>query len=153
MLGLTTAARYLARGPLCDRLERIFVSGLGLSLSERLWPGFPPCQLAGMPELDWLWCQEHEPYLWEELRRFLEHPHPKQARFHWLLPDWSPPPSNPVPAGAALYLGRELTAASLRERQGRELFPGLLQSPQADILRTFRRKVGLDNSRARSAPE
>ncbi len=143
LMATLSARRCLEHGPLKDRLERIFVAGLALSVSGRLWPGMPPWSRLGMRKLDWSWCREQEAFLWQELRRFLLHPLPGKPEFEWLLPD--PPASSfqPIPKGAALFLGEKLLADPDRQDDPLERVNDLLGKGLPDILRTFRRKAGL----------
>jgi hypothetical protein len=140
----TTAVRYAVHGPVRDRLERVFVAGLGMCLSDHLWPRGFPWQHAGMPELDWLWCQEHGAHLWEEVRRFLEHPFPKLACFRWLLPDQEAGAASPIPAKATLFLGKRLLGDACQETNFNQCWSTLLKAGHPEIVRTFRRRVGLE---------
>jgi hypothetical protein len=99
-----------------------------------------------MQKLDWAWCRENEVFLWEELKTFLIHPIPGQPRFEWLLPD--PPPSrlSPVPKGGSLFLGKALFESSLDDQAFHHEIYDLLRTGLPDILRAFRRKVGLENT-------
>jgi hypothetical protein len=144
VMAVMLAHRCLRQGPLRDRLERIFVGGLALSSCGRMWPRQAPWARLGMRKLDWAWCREHEAFLWEELRRFLLHPFPKQPAFRWLLPD---PPESPgclIPKGASLFLGERLLEEPNHEHEGSRQVKALLGKDLPGILRTFRKKVGLD---------
>jgi hypothetical protein len=145
-MAMMLAHRCLRNGPLRDRLERIFVGGLALSSCGRVWPRHAPWERLGMRRLDWAWCREHEAFLWEELRRFLLHPSPKQPLFRWLLPDPSPgSPDSLIPKGASLFLGEGLFDNPFDDQEPCEQVNGLLGKSLPDILRTFRKKVGLDS--------
>jgi len=144
VMATTLAHRCIRQGPLRDRLERIFVGGLALSLSRGLWPHQAPWERLGMRKLDWAWCREHEDFLWEELRRFLLHPSPKQPVFRWLLPDPPESPDSPIPKGASLFLGESLLENAIDIQGPCEQVNSLLGKSLPDILRTFRKKVGLD---------
>jgi hypothetical protein len=146
VMAMMLAHRCLRQGPLRDRLERIFVGGLALSICGRVWPHHKPWERIGMHKLDWDWCREHEAFLWEELRRFLLHPSPKQRVFRWLLPDPSRSPDAPIPRGASLFLGESLFENPFHNREPRKQVNSLLTKSLPDILRTFRRKVGLDRN-------
>jgi hypothetical protein len=98
-----------------------------------------------MRKLDWAWCREHEAFLWEELRRFLLHPSPKQPAFRWLLPDSPGSPDSPIPKGASLFLGESLFDNPFDSQEPCEQVNRLLGKSFPDILRTFRKKVGLDS--------
>jgi hypothetical protein len=139
------AHRCLRLGPLRDRMERAFVAGAALHACAAIWPHQAPWERLGMPKLDWDWCREHEPFLWEELRRFLLHPAPGQPAFRWLLPDGPASPDSPVPRGACLFLGESLFSGPPDRRKNCPQVNHLLASTRADILRMFRRKSGLDS--------
>ncbi len=145
LMATILARRCLEQGSLKDRLERIFVAGLALSMAGRLWPGLSPWRRLGMRRLDWSWCCEHEAFLWEELRRFLLHPSRGNPAFGWLLPDHRASPTQPIPAGAALFLGESLLAEPVALDDPFQKVNGLLGKSRPDILRTFRRKVGLES--------
>jgi hypothetical protein len=145
LMALTTTRRGLTHGPLRDRLERIFVSGLALSACAGLFPDQAPWERLGMQRLDWTWCREHEAFLWEELRRFLLHPDPREPAFRWLLPEPTPSQDSPIPAGAALFLGEGLFRQPCDARDARRQVQEMLEKSLPDIVRTFRRKAGLDN--------
>jgi len=145
VMAMMLAHRCLRQGPLRDRLERIFVGGLALSSCGRVWSRQAPWERLGMRKLDWAWCREHEAFLWEELRRFLLHPSPKQPVFRWLLPDSPESPDSPVPKGASLFLGESLFENPFDDHEPCEQVNGLLGKSLPDILRTFRKKVGLDS--------
>jgi hypothetical protein len=145
VMAMMLAHRCLRQGPLRDRLERIFVGGLALSSCGRVWSHQAPWERLGMRKLDWAWCHEHEAFLWEELRRFLLHPSPKQPVFRWLLPDSPESPDSPIPKGASLFLGESLFENPFDDQEPCEQVNGLLGKSLPDILRTFRKKVGLDS--------
>ena len=145
VMAMMLAHRWHRQGPLRDRLERIFVGGLALSSCGRVWPRHTPWETLGMPKLDWAWCREHEAFLWGELRRFLLHPSPKQPFFRWLLPDFPEAPDSPIPKGASLFLGQDLFAKHFDNQEPCEQVNSLLGKSLPDILRTFRKKVGLDS--------
>jgi hypothetical protein len=126
-------------------LERIFVAGLALSSCARIFPGQAPWERLGMRKLDWTWCHEHEAFLWEELRRFLLHPSPRQPVFRWLLPDQPASPDSPIPKGASLFLGESLFKDASNDQEACQQLNDLLGKTLPDVLRTFRRKVGLDS--------
>lgn len=98
-----------------------------------------------MRKLDWSWCREHEAFLWEELRRFLLHPSPGNPAFRWLLPDHSESPVPPIPRGAALFLVQSLLTAPPEDGGPLPKINDLLGKSLPEILRTFRRKVGLES--------
>jgi hypothetical protein len=145
VMALVTARRGLTHGPLRDRLERIFVSGLALSVCAGLFPDQAPWETLGMQRLDWTWCREHEAFLWEEMRRFLLHPDPRCPQFRWLLPGATPSQDAPIPAGAALFLGQGLFRQPWDAREARRQVQEMLDKSLPDIVRTFRRKTGLEN--------
>jgi len=145
VMAVMLAHRCLRQGPLRDRLERIFVSGLALSTCGRLWPRQATWERLGMRKLDWAWCREHEAFLWEELRRFLLHSSPRQPVFRWLLPDSPESPDSPIPKGASLFLGHDLFSEPFDDQEPCKHVNGLLGKSLPDILRTFRKKVGLDS--------
>lgn len=145
VMAMMLAHRCLRHGPLRDRLERLFVGGLALSSCERVWPRHAPWQRLGMKNLDWAWCREHQAFLWEELRRFLLHPSPKQPVFQWLLPNPPESPNSPIPKGASLFLGQSLFENPTDDQEPGKQVNSLLDKSLPDILRTFRRKVGLDS--------
>jgi len=145
VMAMMLARRCLRQGPLRDRLERIFVGGLALSSCRRVWPRHAPWERLGMRKLDWVWCREHEAFLWEEMRRFLLHPSPKQPVFRWLLPDPPGSPNSPIPKGASLFLGESLFENPFDKQEPRRQIDSLLGKSLPDILRTFRKKVGLDS--------
>jgi hypothetical protein len=144
LMAMMLACRCLERGSLKDRLERIFVGGLALSSCRSLWPRQAPWVRLGMPKLEWAWCREHEAFLWEELRHFLLHPSPTKPEFRWLLPD--PPESRGslIPHGASLFLGEALFDDLIKTHEAPGQVKALLGKALPEILRTFRRKVGLD---------
>jgi hypothetical protein len=98
-----------------------------------------------MRRLDWAWCSEHEAFLWDELRRFLLHPSPKQADFRWLLPDHPGSLASPIPRGACLFLGESLFEHPHDDCQFLLQINILLNKSLPDIVRAFRKKVGLDS--------
>jgi hypothetical protein len=126
-------------------LERIFVAGVALCSCRGFWPGQAPWERLGMRKLDWVWCREHEPFLWEELRRFLLHPSPGVPVFRWLLPDHPESPDPPIPKGASLYLGESLFSSPSDDDKPGQRVDDLLGKSRPDIQRTFRRKVGLES--------
>lgn len=149
VMAMAAAHRCRWQGALKDRLERIYVAGLALWACARIWPLQTPWQQLGMAKLDWSWCREHQAFLWGELTRFLLHPTPKLALFRWLLPDPEPCPASPIPKGAALFLGRNLfedlpDQGELDQRTG-----NLLCKSRPDIVRSFRRRAGLDSGENR----
>ena len=85
-LALFTAERVRLRGPLRDRLERMYVLGLALWVCGLLAPELPFHRQAGMSPLDERWCTEHEPYLWSRVREFLIRPDPAQGPFSLASP-------------------------------------------------------------------
>ena len=146
-MGVMSAHRCRLLGALKDRLERIFVAGVALRACATIWPREAPWVRLGMRKLDWAWCREHEPFLWEELRRFLLHPDPKQSCFQWLLPDPPPSPGRLIPKGASLFLGEGLFRQTEPPEDAADpcrQASDLLCTDLPDILRTFRRKVGLE---------
>jgi len=145
VMAMMSAHRCLGQGPLRDRVERIFVAGLALCSCSRLWPRQAAWERLGMRKLDWAWCHEHEAFLWEELRRFLLHPSPRQPAFRWLLPDHPASPDSPIPKGASLFLGESLFEDLFDDRETCRQVNALLGKSLPDILRTFRKKVGLES--------
>jgi len=151
LMAMMTAHRCQMRGALKDRLERIYVAGLALWTSGRIWPTQSPWQQLGMERLDWSWCQEHEAFLWDELKRFLLHPSPKIPYFQWLLPDQEPSPGWPVPKGGSLFLGKRLFEESYDDGNLRQPVSDILCRGRPDIVRAFRRKSGLESNENRFA--
>ena len=145
VMAMMLAHRCLRQGLLRDRLERIFVGGLALSFCGRAWHRYTPWERLGMRNLDWAWCCEHEAFLWEELRRFLLHPSPKQPVFRWLQPDPPESSDSPIPKGASLFLGQSLFENPTDDQEPCKQINNLLDKGLPDILRTFRKKVGLDS--------
>jgi hypothetical protein len=142
-LALFTAERIRLRGPLRDRLERMYVLGLALSVCGLLGPELPFHRQAGMSRLDERWCTEHEPYLWSRVREFLACPHPSQGPFLWLLPPDGRPRPGPIPEGAPLYLGRRLfDGMPSKGSPGRQEILDLLQADHGEIHQSFRIKAG-----------
>jgi len=142
-LALFLAARYLRRGRQRDRLERIFVLGLALSVCERLWPNRSFAEHAGLPSLDARWCAEHEPYLWGRVRDLLTGTEPDRNVHRWLLPRGGGAFQGPIPPGASLYVGRSLFR-DLAAHGGPH--PGevndLLGAGLEEILQAFRERTG-----------
>jgi hypothetical protein len=151
LMAMMKAHRYRIRGALKDRLEQIYVAGLALCTSGRIWPNQYPWQQLGMERLDWSWCLEHEAFLWDELKRFLLHPTPKTPHFQWLLPDQQPTPDCPIPRGASLFLGKRLFEESYNDGNARQTVSDLLCRGRPDIVRVFRRKTGLESNENRFA--
>lgn len=145
-MAMMSAHRCLRMGALRDRLERAYVGGAALHACAEIWPRQPPWDRLGMTKMDWDWCREHEPFLWEELRRFLLHPAPGQLPFRWLLPDAPAASGSPIPRGACLFLGKSLFSGPADGRRKGLRINDLLGNSRADILRMFRRKAGLDSN-------
>jgi len=132
VLALVLAARVRLRGPVLDRLERVYVLGLGLFACRLLWPGRP----------------QHADYLWSGIRAFLTHPSPRQGPFRWLFPSPAPHRQGPIPAGAPLYVGSELFPAPGRAGAGPPAgLADLLSAPREEILRAFRVRTGAEPQR------
>jgi hypothetical protein len=149
VMAALAAHRYRMRGTLKDRLERIYVAGLALWTCGTLWPGQAPWEQLGMRKLDWSWCCEHETFLWEELKRFLLHPSPRLPFFRWLLPDRHPSSACPIPRGGALFLGKALFEQSFTGGELQGHVNELLCKAIPEIVRTFRRKAGLESGENR----
>jgi hypothetical protein len=145
LMAMMTAHRCRIRGALKDRLERIYVAGLALWTSGRIWPEPSPWHQLGMEKLDWSWCQEHEAFLWDELRRFLLHPSRTNPQFRWLLPDQQPSSGCPIPKGGSLFLGKRLFEEPYNDGNLRKSVSDVLCREHSAIVRTFRRKSGLEN--------
>jgi hypothetical protein len=149
LMAMMTAHRCRIRGALRDRLERIYVAGLALWTSGRIWPELSPWHQLGMEKLDWSWCHEHEAFLWDELKRFLLHPARKNPHFRWLLPDQKPSSGCPIPKGGSLFLGKRLFEEFYNGEDLRQSVSDMLCRGRPDIVRTFRRKSGLEISENR----
>ena len=150
VMAMTAAHRCRVQGALKDRLERIYVAGLALWACGRIWPLQTPWRQLGMSKLDWSWCQEHEAFLWGELKRFLLHPTPKLPLFRWLLPDPPPSPASPIPKGAALFLGRDLFENRPDDGALDQRTADLLSKSRPEIVRSFRRRAGLESAENRA---
>ena len=149
VMAVMMAHRCRLVGALKDRLERLYVAGLALWVCARIWPLQTLWQQLGMRKLDWSWCLQHEAFLWGELKRFFLHPSPKSPLFQWLLPDRKPSDSCPIPAGGSLFLGRSLFTESFAREDGVLDVGNLLRLDRPSIVRTFRRKVGLESNENR----
>jgi hypothetical protein len=151
LMAMMTAHRCRIRGALKDRLERIYVAGLALWTSGRIWPDPSPWHQLGMEKLDWSWCQEHEAFLWDELKWFLLYPSRNNPHFQWLLPDQQPSSGCPIPKGGSLFLGKRLFEESYNDGNLRQPVSDLLCRGRPDIVRAFRRKSGLESNENRFA--
>ena len=151
LMAMMTGHRYRMQGALKDRLERIYVAGLALWTSGGIWPDQPPWQQLGMQRLDWYWCRQHEPFIWDELKRFLLHPCPKTPHFQWLLPDHQTPSRCPIPKGGSLYLGKRLFEETYHDRNRHQTVSDMLCRGRPEIVSAFRRKSGLESSENRFA--
>ncbi len=145
VLAVVAGARLLARGPIKDRLERLYVTGLALQVAARIWPRIPPWERLGMNRTDWRWCVRNTAFLWEEVRRFLLSPR-RGPEFRWLLPDSPSAPPSPIPRGAGLFLGEALFDSEPPEERAGVSPLERLRTDRAEIIRTFRRKVSLGTS-------
>jgi hypothetical protein len=143
-LALFSAERVRLRGPLRDRLERIYVLGLALWVCGFLDTERPFHRQAGMSLLDERWCTEHEPYLWSRVRDFLSRPAAGRAPFLWLLPPDGHPRPGPIPEGAPLYLGYMLFVGSTCPGgPDRQEILDRLQAGHGQIHQAFRIKTGV----------
>jgi hypothetical protein len=149
LMAMMTAHRCSVRGALKDRLERIYVAGLALWTSGTIWPDPSPWHQLGMEKLDWSWCQEHEAFLWDELKWFLLHPSRNNPHFQWLLPDQQPSSGCPIPKGGSLFLGKRLFEESYNDGNLRQPVSDILCRGRPDIVRAFRRKSGLESNENR----
>jgi hypothetical protein len=90
--------------------------------------------------LDWLWCQAHERFLWEELWRRSGEPCRDHECFQWLRTGDECSCDDGIPKGGTLYLGLRLAQEMEWRQPERDLTGRLrmnLEAVRSNMVRSY----------------